>query len=103
MFATLEHFTALWPERVLCSHGKTTSPALVQKNLAYLREIEHRSRQLLLTHRPTPRELEHASALIAYPLDEVIDDVTEQVDRTFYGWAHDANVRYRLEWLMTNF
>jgi len=101
MFATLEHFMALRPERVLCSHGKTTSPALVQENLAYLREIEHRSRQLLLTRRPTPRELEHASALITYPLDEVIASAAEPVDRTFYGWAHDANVRYILEWLMS--
>jgi len=101
MFATLEHFMALRPERVLCSHGKTTSPALVQENLAYLREIEHRSRQLLLTRRPTPRELEHASALITYPLDEVIASATEPVDRTFYGGAHNANVRYILEWLMS--
>ncbi len=101
MFATLERFIALQPERVLCSHGKTTSPALVQENLAYLREIEHRSRQLLLTHHPTPQELEHASALIAYPLDEVIASATEPVDRTFYGWAHEANVRYILEWLMS--
>jgi glyoxylase-like metal-dependent hydrolase (beta-lactamase superfamily II) len=101
MFATLERFIALQPGQVLCSHGKTTSPALVQGNLAYLREIEHRSRQLLLTHRPTPQELEHASALIAYPLDEVIASAAEPVDRTFYGWAHDANVRYILEWLMS--
>jgi glyoxylase-like metal-dependent hydrolase (beta-lactamase superfamily II) len=103
MFATLEHFIALQPERVLCSHGKTISPALVQKNLAYLREVEHRSRQLLLAHHPAPQELEHASTLIAYPLEEVIADATGRVDRTFYGWAHDANVRYILEWLMSNF
>ena len=100
MFATLERFLALQPERVLCSHGKTTSPELVKANLAYLREIEQRCHVLLLQRRPTPQELEHASALINYPLDEVIAGSTEPVDRTFYGWAHDANVRYVMQWLL---
>src|SRR5207253_3599574 len=44
MFATLESLIALQPQRVLCSHGKTTSPQLVQDNLSYLREIEQRCR-----------------------------------------------------------
>jgi len=100
MFATLERFVALQPERVLCSHGKTTSPELVKANLAYLREIEQRCHVLLLQRRPTPQELEHASGLINYPLDEVLAGSTEPVDRTFYGWAHDANVRYVMQWLL---
>jgi glyoxylase-like metal-dependent hydrolase (beta-lactamase superfamily II) len=100
MLTTLEHFLALEPERVLCSHGKTTSVDMVKENLAYLREIEQRSRILLATHRPTAAELEHASALINYSFEEVIAESPEPVDLTFYGWAHDNNVRCVLQWLM---
>jgi len=99
MFATFERFLALQPNRVLCSHGKTTSPELVKQNLAYLREIERRCRALLQVHRPTHQELEHAATLINYPLDQVLAGSTDPVDRTFYGWAHDANVRYVLQGL----
>src|SRR3989440_1189857 len=66
MFATLEHFLALQPERAFCSHGKTTSPELVKVNLTYLREIERRCHALLLKRRPTSQELESASDLINY-------------------------------------
>lgn len=100
MFTTLERFLALEPQRVLCSHGKTTSIALVKENLAYLRTIERRSHILLERHRPTHAELEHASTLINYPFAEVIAGFSEPIDRTFYGWAHDNNVRCVLEWLM---
>jgi glyoxylase-like metal-dependent hydrolase (beta-lactamase superfamily II) len=100
MFTTLERFLALEPQRVLCSHGKTTSIALVKENLAYLRTIERRSRTLLEKHRPTQAELEHASTLINYPLAEVIAGFSEPIDCTFYGWAHNNNVRCVLEWLM---
>src|SRR6266851_1796298 len=64
MFATLEHFLTLQPQRVLCSHGKTTSLEAVKANLAYLREIERRGRDLLQRHRPTNEELEHAAEVI---------------------------------------
>lgn len=101
MFTTLERFLALEPQRVLCSHGKTTSIALVKENLAYLRTIERRSRSLLERHRPTHTELEHASMLINYPFAEVIAGFSEPIDHTFYGWAHDNNVRCVLEWLMS--
>lgn len=97
MRTTLQHFIALQPERVLCSHGKTTSIAMVEQNLAYLDEIERRSRILLATHRPTGEELEQASDLINYPFDEVIAGSNEPVDRTFYSWAHDNNVRCVLQ------
>ena len=100
MFATLEHFLTLHSERVLCSHGKTTSPEIVKANLAYLREIEQRCHELLLKRRPMPKELEHAAELINYRLDEAIAGSTEEVDRTFYGSVHDANVRYVMQWLM---
>ena len=100
MFATLERLLALWPKRVLCSHGKSTSVALVKENLAYFREIERRSHELLQRHRPTDKELEHASEIIHYPFDKVIAGATEPCDRPFYAGAHDANVRFLLQWLM---
>jgi len=100
MFATLERFLTLHSERVLCSHGKTTSPEIVKANLVYLREIEQRCHKLLLQRRPTPQELEHAAELINYRLDEAIAGSTGEVDRTFYGSVHDANVRYVMQWLM---
>ena len=102
MFATLQRFLALKPQRVLCSHGKTTSPALVSDNLAYLHEVERRSRSFLRTQTPTNAELEHAAALIDYPFEEVIASNTESVDHTFYSWAHDANVRHIIQWLKSN-
>jgi glyoxylase-like metal-dependent hydrolase (beta-lactamase superfamily II) len=100
MVRTLEHFLAMEPERVLCSHGKTTSPQLVKENLTYLREIERRSQVLLREHQPSDVELEHAATAIHYPFDEVVAGLDEPVDRTFYSWAHDANARYMLQWLM---
>lgn len=100
MFTTLERLVALQAERVLCSHGKSTSPQLVADNLHYVREIERRSRLLLQRHRPSEDELEHASALIDYPFDEVIAGVDGQIDRTFYGQGHENNIRAVLRWLM---
>lgn len=101
MFATLERFLALEPEQVLCSHGKSTSPKLVQDNLAYLREVERRASLLLRTRKPTSADLEHASTLIGYPFEEVIANSTEPVDSTFYSWAHDANAHHIVQWLMS--
>lgn len=100
MFATLERFLTLRAERVLCSHGKTTSSELVKANLAYLREIEQRCHDLLLKRRPTTEELDHAAELINYRLDDAIAGSTGDVDRTFYGSVHDDNVRYVMQWLM---
>jgi glyoxylase-like metal-dependent hydrolase (beta-lactamase superfamily II) len=99
MFSTLESFIALKPERVLCSHGKTTGPELVKDNLAYLREVERRCLAFIQAHQPTGAEMEHAAELIDYPLDEVIAGKGEEVDRKFYGWAHENNVRCMAEWL----
>jgi glyoxylase-like metal-dependent hydrolase (beta-lactamase superfamily II) len=101
MFATLERFVAMQPERVLCSHGKSTSFALVKENLEYFREIERRSRATLQERRPSDDELEHASEIIHYSLDEVTGGSAEPFDRTYYNWAHDANVRSLLQWLMS--
>jgi glyoxylase-like metal-dependent hydrolase (beta-lactamase superfamily II) len=101
MFATLERLDALKPRRVLCSHGKTPDPHLIQTNLAYLREIERRSRAYLHTHRPAWQEIEtaHVSQLIAYPFDEVISDFGGKFDRTYYSRAHEENVAAVVRWL----
>lgn len=101
MFATLEHFLTMQPARVLCSHGKTTSPELVQENLSYLREIEQRCHDFLSTRRPTDQELEQAADLINYPFDEVVPGKTATIDRTFYSYAHNNNVRCIMQWLMS--
>jgi len=100
MFTTLEQLVALQTERVLCSHGKSTSPQLVATNLHYVREIERRSRLLLQKHQPTEEELEHGSALIDYPFDEVIAGINGDIDRTFYGQGHENNTRAVIRWLM---
>ncbi len=100
MFRTLERLIALQPERVLCSHGNSTSPQLVKENLAYLREIERRGRLLLQRRQPTDEELERSSLLIDYSFDEVIAGGGEKVDRAFYSGAHENNVRAILRWLM---
>ncbi|SRR5712692_8971903 len=100
MFATLEHLRDLQPERVLCSHGKTTSPELVKDNLAYFREVERRCRALLATRQPTRTEIEQGAAFIDYPLAEVVADATAEIDTKFYTWAHEHNIRCILQWLM---
>lgn len=100
MFATLQHFLSLDPQHVLCSHGKTTGIETVKRNLAYLQEIEQRSRILLNTHTPTDAELEHAATLIQYPFEEVIANIKGSFDHAFYSWAHDSNVRCIVQWLM---
>jgi len=102
MFTTLEQLLALQPERVLCSHGKSTSPQLVAANLHYVREIERRARLFLQMHQPTEEELEHGSTLIAYPFDEVIAGIDGRVDRTFYAQGHENNIRAILRWLMAS-
>ncbi len=100
MFATLEHFLSLQPQRILCSHGKVTDPGLIQQNLDYLHEIERRGQAFLQTRRPNSEEMDHASELIGYPFDEVIAASAEPVDRSFYSWAHEENARAILAWLL---
>ncbi len=100
MLATLEQLLALEPGRVLCSHGNTTSPLLINENLAYFREIERRSRAYLSANTPTVQELEHSSSLIAYPFDDAIKGATGIIDRTYYIQAHEENIAAVLRWLM---
>jgi glyoxylase-like metal-dependent hydrolase (beta-lactamase superfamily II) len=100
MFATLERLLALDAQCVLCSHGKNTSPALISENLTYLREIERRCLLLLAKQTPTETDLEQPAQLVGYPFEEVIANTTEEVDRTYYSWAHEQNVRSILRWLL---
>lgn len=102
MFATLERFLSMQPQRVLCSHGKTTSIDTVKRNLAYLREVERRSRDMLAVrpgYLPSHAELEEGSRLINYPFDEVSAGSAEFADSKFYSWAHNSNVRCIVQWL----
>lgn len=100
MFRSLERLTSLQPQRALCSHGNTTSPAIINNNLAYFREIERRSRTYLDGHAPTQTELEHSSLTIAYPFDEAIAGVDGNIDRTYYSQAHEDNCAAVLRWLI---
>lgn len=100
MFATLKRLAGLNARQVLCSHGKTTSPALIQENLDYLNEIERRSRALLAQQRPVEADFERTAELIGYLFDEVIAHINEEVDRTYYSWAHEQNAHAILKWLM---
>ncbi len=101
MFATLERLQALKAQHVLCSHGKTTSPALIEENLAYLKEIKRRA--TLVLERIGSRERDDPtplSEIIHYPFDEVIAHMTEEIDRTYYGQAHEQNVSAIVYWLL---
>ena len=100
MFTTLAQLIALQPQRVLCSHGKTTSPGQVKQNLAYIREIERRCKAVLQKRRPGETGLVHVSELINYPFDEVVGKTTRNIDRTFYTWAHENNCQAILKWLL---
>ena len=100
MFTTLGSFLALQPQRVLCSHGKTTGVDMVEKNLAYLREVEKRCRTFLATSRPNEADLKDAAGQINYPFEEVIAGSAEPVDQQFYSEAHNTNVRCVLQWLL---
>jgi glyoxylase-like metal-dependent hydrolase (beta-lactamase superfamily II) len=99
MFATLERLAALHARQVLCSHGKTTSPTLIQQNLAYLRTIEQRCRPLLASHGAAEADLAQVEQLIGYPFDEAIGDTHETIDRTFYHRTHQQNIHAILNWL----
>jgi glyoxylase-like metal-dependent hydrolase (beta-lactamase superfamily II) len=100
MFTTLERLIALQPQRVLCSHGKTTSLDLVKQNLAYIREIEKRCKILLQKRLPVAKELDNVPELINYPFDEVVGDKTQMIDWMFYTQAHENNCQAVMKWLM---
>lgn len=108
MFATLEHFLSLEPEEVYCSHGKVRGIIVIQRNLAYLKEVQRRC-QLYLQSQQRSQKAEAAQidapvdGLIGYSLADVIADIgaslTVASDDTFYTWAHQNNIRCIMEWL----
>jgi glyoxylase-like metal-dependent hydrolase (beta-lactamase superfamily II) len=100
MFTTLEQLIALQPLRVLCSHGKTTSPDQVKQNLVYIREIERRCKSVLQKRKPGANDLVHVSELIDYSFNEVVGNATRTIDHTFYTQAHENNCQAIMKWLM---
>jgi glyoxylase-like metal-dependent hydrolase (beta-lactamase superfamily II) len=100
MFTTLERLIALQPQRVLCSHGKTTGPDLLKQNLAYIREIEKRCQVLLQSQLPKANDLDNVPEIINYSFDEVVDGAKQTIDYTFYAWAHKNNCQAILQWLL---
>lgn len=102
MFATLEQLIALHPQRVLCSHGKTTNPEQVNLNLAYIREIERRCKSVLQDGYLEPMESVHISELINYSFDDVVGETKGNIDRTFYANAHENNCQVIMHWLLMN-
>ncbi len=101
MRQTLEHFLSLHPQRVLCSHGKTTTVAMVEQNLAYLRSLEERCQDFLHRQKPTEDEITQGAALINYPFREVIASMPNLAEDAFYTGVHDNNIACTLQFLMT--
>jgi glyoxylase-like metal-dependent hydrolase (beta-lactamase superfamily II) len=101
MIATLEHFLALHPMRVFCSHGGTSEALVIEHNLTYLRTIEQRVQALLTTQSAWTEETLLAAALREYPFEEVLSTLAPlfQDESTFYREAHTSNVRCVLQWL----
>lgn len=100
MLSTLQRLAALDAQYVLCSHGNTTSPALIHENLAYFHTLEQRSRALLQNHTPTETELQTAATLLKYPFEEAIAHTTWKGDYAYYSWVHEQNAQAILRWLM---
>ena len=100
MFSTLERLIALQPQRVLCSHGKTTSPDVLKQNLAYMREIERRCKILLQKRLPAAKDLDNIPELINYSFHEVVGATKQTIDHTFYSWAHKNNCQAIFKWLI---
>lgn len=101
MFATLHQMAGLPARSILYSHGQTsTSPTLLADNLAYLREIERRSRLLLAEHRPAASELEHAAELIGYPFSQAWAGQSTEIDLPYYTLTHEQNTQAILHWLL---
>ena len=96
LVTTLQHFLALEPLHVLCSHS-TADSTLIHKNLGYMQKMEQRCQLLLLTHRPTDAELEHGSTLIASPFAEFGGERDETGASTFYRQAHEDNIRFIMQ------
>ena len=100
MVSTLERLIALQPQRVLCSHGNTSSPDLLKQNLAYIHEIEKRCKILMQIQTAPAIDLDNIPELINYSLDDVIGEAAQTIDHTFYSWAHKNNCQAIFKWLL---
>ena len=100
LITTLQHFLALQPQHVLCSHSKLADSTLIQKNLDYVQNLEERCRTLLLTRHPDTTELEHASDLIMVPCTESAVEKDGTPASAFYRHAHENNIRFIMQSVM---
>ncbi|GCE16378.1 hypothetical protein [Dictyobacter kobayashii] len=100
MLHSLARMQELGAQVVLCSHGKTTSPTILDQNLSYVRTIEKRWRNFLATHHAPNIEQAWLSSLIQYPYDEIVSHAASDIDHAFYREVHENNVRYVLQWLL---
>lgn len=99
MFSTLKQLIALNAQYALCSHGKTTSPLLLQENQDYLNRLVQCARQHLPAFEREGTNFEHVAERIGYTFDEVIANTAEEIDRGYYSQAHEENARAILRWL----
>jgi glyoxylase-like metal-dependent hydrolase (beta-lactamase superfamily II) len=93
MFSTLEYLATLDAAQVLCSHSSSTSPALIQENLAYLREIRRRAELAFERELPKLGSDRQAAAWLGYPFEEVLAQANVKEDYAYYREAHEQNVR----------
>lgn len=97
MLTSLTTLAALQPVTVLCSHGRTSNPDILTKNLTYIHTIEQRARALLHSQHPDSQQLEPAAEALHYPYEEVIADHTDTIDHLYYREMHEQNVRHILQ------
>jgi glyoxylase-like metal-dependent hydrolase (beta-lactamase superfamily II) len=102
MLTSLEKLEALQPEIVLCSHGQTSNPDILSKNLAYIHTIEQRAQTWLAAQPPNSEQRENAAEAISYPYSEVIAENTDDIDHLFFQRMHEQNVGHVLQWLRTS-
>lgn len=100
MLHSLERLQTLGAHTVLCSHGTTTSPAIVDQNLSYVRTIEGRWRSVLASHGAPDIEQQRPTTLIQYSYEDVVGHSLLAIDHAFYREVHEQNVRYVLQWLL---
>jgi glyoxylase-like metal-dependent hydrolase (beta-lactamase superfamily II) len=102
MLATLEHFQALHPHTVLCSHS-AASPQTITEHLSYFHEIERRSRDFLTgRNQPlTTEEITKAATLLQFPFSRAIEGMSGTLpeDTAFFREAHEQNVGFVLQWV----
>lgn len=103
MQTTLDTLQQLQPQTVLCSHGETTQPHILQDNSSYLQTLKKRCRTVLATQPASALHTQQPSQLIQYPYEEVLGATTQPpiaLDHTFYRDVHEQNIRNVFQWLL---